>query len=144
MKQLITNSPLETQKLSQSLLKSLNTNIITFKGDLGAGKTTLIQSLGQKLGIGRMTSPTFTIIKEYLLTPSPHLPFTNLYHVDLYRLTSTEAVLDLGLKELWSNPQDLLLIEWPELIENLLPQHLQVNIKNLGQDKRQITITTKN
>ena len=136
---LTTHSAEETKQLAAKLLEN-KTNIVTLKGELGAGKTTLVQGLGEVLKINRMTSPTFTIIKSYPLESNPY-GFHFLYHIDLYRLTNINEVLELGIEELWADRQNLLIIEWPEVIESLLPEHLETKIKITGPDQRQITIT---
>lgn len=133
---LITTSPEQTKQLAGKILKT-NQNLITLKGDLGAGKTTLVQGLGELLGIDRMTSPTFTLIRQYPLKKSS---YKTLYHIDLYRLNSADEASELGLEELWLDKQNLVLIEWPEIISALLPPHLEIKLNVEGEHERKITL----
>lgn len=94
---------------------------LALHGELGAGKTALVQSLAQLLGVAEaVTSPTFVIMKKYALPPSP-AGFASLIHIDAYRL-ETEAelsVLDFAL--LAAEPTNVLCIEWAERVSALLP-----------------------
>lgn len=137
--EITTHSTEETQALAQNILDQ-KINIITLEGELGSGKTTLTQGIGELLGIDRMTSPTFTIVKEYPLGDNVY-QFKKLYHIDLYRLHAEEEVKELGLSELWTNSQNLVIIEWPKIIEEHLPNHLEVNIEINGPKSRRITIS---
>ena len=94
-----------------------NGNIIAFYGKMGAGKTTFIKSLCEEMGVEDViTSPTFAIVNEY--TTDKGLP---VYHFDFYRIKKLEEVYDMGYEEyLYSG--DLCLMEWPELIEDILPE----------------------
>lgn len=91
-------------------------------GDIGAGKTTLVQAFCRHFGVtGPVTSPTFALINEYpYFDPATGHPRT-IYHLDLYRLETPEEAVDLGIEELLDN-DEYCLIEWPELIEALLPE----------------------
>jgi tRNA threonylcarbamoyladenosine biosynthesis protein TsaE len=94
-----------------SLLRPHDTMILT--GDLGAGKTTLVQGIGRGLGVDdHVASPTFTLIREY----AGRLPVA---HVDVYRLDRVQDVLDLGLEEV-GPPERVMLVEWGDAIEDLL------------------------
>lgn len=91
-------------------------SIVTFKGELGAGKTTCIKGVCAGLGVQQpVTSPTFTLINEYV----GRLP---VYHFDFYRIHAKIEVMDLGLSEYFDG-DGVCLIEWPEVIKTLLPQH---------------------
>jgi tRNA threonylcarbamoyladenosine biosynthesis protein TsaE len=92
--------------------------IITLAGDLGAGKTTLTQAIGQGLGVPLyyyITSPTFSILHEY----PGRIP---LYHMDLYRLSGEEEIEDLGLSE-YLYGAGLSVVEWPDRLGSLLPKN---------------------
>jgi tRNA threonylcarbamoyladenosine biosynthesis protein TsaE len=138
----VSASVLETQNLSKQLLENLNgSNVIALTGELGSGKTTFSQGLGHVLGVKRIVSPTYILLRQYQL-PKSSL-FSALYHADLYRLSDPEEALSLGLTEIWSDPDNLLLIEWPEKILDLLPENsVHINFRNLDNDKREITITS--
>jgi tRNA threonylcarbamoyladenosine biosynthesis protein TsaE len=110
--------------------------VICLEGDLGSGKTVFTKGFAQALGIAEdITSPTFTIIKEYT---SGELP---LYHMDVYRLDGN--VDDLGIEEYY-NKKGVTIIEWSDTIEDYLPKNkLVVKIKSSDEDenKRTIVIT---
>ena len=91
-------------------------NILTFQGPLGAGKTTLIQAVLQQAGVYEVTpSPTFSYVNTY--TNSRGETF---YHFDLYRLNSLDEFLDAGFDEYLHTPRSWVLIEWPEVIMDIL------------------------
>jgi tRNA threonylcarbamoyladenosine biosynthesis protein TsaE len=115
-----------TQALGIELGKSLPTgSVLLLTGDLGSGKTTLVQGIAQGLEIeDAIVSPTFTIINEYL---GARLP---LYHLDLYRLTSAE-VDDLYLESYWSGLETelgIVAIEWAERLLNLPPDYIRIEL----------------
>ena len=129
----------QIDKITQKLLDlGLNNHtIVTFKGDLGAGKTTLIKTLCQKLGVeDNISSPTFSIINEYKAKNRA------IYHIDLYRIETIEEAIDIGIEEyLYSG--GLCLIEWPKIIESLLPEkYLHIEIDNLGKFTRALRMYT--
>lgn len=101
-----------------ALLKAANRKFLCFYGDMGAGKTTLIQALVKQLGaVDTANSPTFSIVNEYHDPQGAVLA----YHFDFYRLEDEKEALDLGLEEYW-NTDAWILIEWPQNIASLLPQ----------------------
>lgn len=88
----------------------------TFNGDMGAGKTTLIKALCAALGVeDRVSSPTFSIVNEY------ESPLGPVYHFDFYRLKNIQEAYDMGYEEYFYSPA-YCLVEWPEKIEELLPE----------------------
>jgi tRNA threonylcarbamoyladenosine biosynthesis protein TsaE len=139
MKVYQTNSPTDTYSTALAILKDFpNNRIITLSGELGAGKTTLSQGFGLALGVNRMVSPTFTIIREYDLRSDK---FKRLYHIDLYRLGSIDEALALGIEEMFNEPKSLVLIEWPEKIFPILPSGtLRIVINKTGPESRQLTV----
>jgi tRNA threonylcarbamoyladenosine biosynthesis protein TsaE len=104
--------------------------ILAFYGVLGAGKTQLAKGIARGLGFrGDVTSPTFTIVHEYL---GGRLP---LYHIDLYRIESERDAIDIGLEE-YLPSKGVTLIEWPERIASLLPaqtQHWELEVVSLTE-----------
>lgn len=95
--------------------------ILTFEGEIGAGKTTFIKILCAKLGVQEaVTSPTFSIVNEYLCT-GENRGDCRVYHMDIYRLEELQEAMDIGMEE-YLNSGQICLIEWPELIKPLLPE----------------------
>ncbi len=130
----------DTQELAQKLISNIKSGgVICLYGPMAAGKTTFTQGIGLSLGLSRVTSPTYLIMKEYLLVDHPFLK--RLYHLDLYRIGASEEIKAFDLEEIWSNPENLVLIEWPEIIGDLLPdRRIDISIKPTSQNERQITI----
>jgi tRNA threonylcarbamoyladenosine biosynthesis protein TsaE len=129
----VSRSPEETRIVGASLAAvTLPGDVVSLSGDLGAGKTVLVQGLAAALGVpGRVTSPTFTIHQQY------EGRFT-LSHVDVYRLESFQEVLDLGLEEIMEN--SILVIEWGDAIAQLLPRRrLEVRLQILDDGSREMT-----
>lgn len=127
-----------TQNLGKQLGQSLPPGtILLLKGDLGAGKTTLVQGIGEGLGItDAIVSPTFTLINEY---PEGRIP---LYHLDLYRLEPAE-VRSLYLEQYWEGREFLLgivAIEWPERLPSKPDRYLEINLNHTEDQGRQITL----
>ena len=108
-----------------------------FKGDLGAGKTTLIKELCSQLGVlETVKSPTFNIVHEYKTTHG-----TSIFHFDFYRLKSVEEALDIGIEDYFFS-NSLCLIEWPEIIEDFIDQdYLTISISHNDADGRQYDIS---
>lgn len=121
-KKYITNSIEETWAIGRMLAKQLDRNTICLYGDLGAGKTSLTQGIASQFGITRVTSPSFLILKEYPIHGT-NLPFERLFHLDFYRLNSQDEIKAFDLEEIVNNPKNLVIIEWPEKIPNVLPKN---------------------
>ena len=115
---------LETQVESARLAASLSpypnsATILALSGDLGAGKTTFAQGIARALGVEEnVTSPTFVIEKIYQLAGQK---FSHLIHVDAYRLNGPHELELLGWKEITADPKNLIIIEWPEKVVDLIP-----------------------
>ena len=107
-----THSAEETIALGRELASTLkDVRIAILRGDLGAGKTTLVKGVAEALQAAsqeEVTSPTFTLIHEF------HGPEVNLYHVDLYRIETERELATLGLDELFAEPGNLVVLEWGE------------------------------
>jgi tRNA threonylcarbamoyladenosine biosynthesis protein TsaE len=110
------NSYEETQKIAADFAKTLKAgDVICMYGDLGAGKTAFVQGLAKGLGIDEpITSPTFTIVNEY----SGTLP---LYHFDVYRIDDSDEMYEIGYEE-YVYGDGVSVIEWPQLIDDILPE----------------------
>jgi len=129
-------SPENTANLGKAIGKSLRgSEILCFSGDLGAGKTTLTQSIAEGMGIkDYVTSPTFTIINEYDGDIA-------LYHFDVYRLGDPDELFDIGYDE-YIDSDGVCIIEWSNLIESELPKdRLEIQLKRLdGENHREMHI----
>jgi len=139
MKQLLkikVNNIKETERLGYTLGKLLTGGeVICMTGDLGAGKTTMTQSIAKGLDVDDyVTSPTFTIINEY----KGRCP---LYHFDVYRINDVDEMYDLGYEEYFYS-DGVSIIEWADIIKEILPQerlNIEINKKD-GIDNREIII----
>jgi tRNA threonylcarbamoyladenosine biosynthesis protein TsaE len=111
-------------------LKTLlqNHHIVCFYGEMGAGKTTFIQALLKSMGAGdEVSSPTFSIVNEYPIDGDL------IYHFDFYRLNTLQDALNIGVEE-YLESGAICLMEWPQLVESILPQkRLEVHIKDEGE-----------
>ena len=131
----ITNSPEETEAVGQRLGKQLLPGtVIAYLGDLGAGKTAFTRGLARGLGAGEsVTSPTYTIVNEYL---SGRLP---LFHFDMYRLASSDDLWDIGWED-YLERGGVCAVEWSENVADAMEDAITVRIEKLGEDSRRITI----
>ena len=138
MMQITTHSADETQVLGQKLASRLAPgDVIAYFGDLGAGKTAFTRGLAQGLGItDPVTSPTYTIVNEYL---SGRIP---LFHFDMYRLSSSDELFDIGWEDYLSRG-GVCAVEWSENVEDALQDAIRVTIEKDADepDTRHITIT---
>ena len=108
--------------------------IFAFYGAMGAGKTTIIKAICEVLGaVGIVSSPTFTLVNEYITTGGK-----TLYHIDFYRIKRMEEVFDLGVEE-YMTGDSYCFMEWPELIEDILPTD-RVNVRITVDDREQRTL----
>lgn len=111
-------------------------DIIAFYGAMGAGKTTLIKNLCHRMGVtDEVNSPTFAIVNEYVTEKGE-----SVYHFDFYRIKKIEEAYDIGFENYFDSG-NLCLIEWPEMIEPLMPEkYLRVEIRHgATDDEREIT-----
>jgi len=110
--------------------------VFAFYGSMGAGKTTFIKALCRELGSDdNITSPTFAIVNEYTAGDG-----SSIFHFDFYRIKKLEEVLDIGYED-YVYSGALCLMEWPELIEDILPEDaVKVKITDLGDDRRRLEI----
>lgn len=128
----LTYSIQELDNTVSALLKAAGScRVWLFTGELGAGKTTLIKSLCQRLGVsGAMSSPGFSIVNEYAGAAGP------VFHFDFYRLKKEEEAFDIGVDE-YLDSGNYCLIEWPDRIPTLIPaQHFSVVITITGPAQR--------
>lgn len=145
----ITQSAEDTQKLGKSFGDSLlkkegfpladgrSATVICLRGDLGSGKTTFVQGVAGGLGItSRLLSPTFIIVRRYVI---PMQPF-HLYHLDLYRTENESDAESIGFSDMIKNPMAIVIIEWPERLEGLLPgKRTEISFSVLPDGAHRIT-----
>ena len=148
----ISNSLEETQEIANNFVSNISpqkngATVVGLYGDLGAGKTTFTQAIAKNLGVSDIvTSPTFVIMKVYDIsyTSNPatrNHNFDKLIHIDAYRIENSSELLHLGWKEIISNPNNLILIEWPERVADIMPEHTKIYLKTLeAEDHREIII----
>ena len=135
--QITTHSADETQALGQRLAKRLLPgDVIAYFGELGAGKTALTRGIAQGLGVTDLvTSPTYTIVNEYLTGRIP------LFHFDMYRLGSSDELFDIGWEDYLARG-GVCAVEWSENVEDALRDAIHITIEKdpLEPDTRRITI----
>ena len=150
-KNIKTNSRRETQLagaafgvfLAKHSSSARYAQVVALKGELGAGKTTFVQGVAKGLGIKeKILSPTFVIIKFYKLKT---INYKLLYHIDCYRIKDEQDLLALGWDKIVSDPQNLVLIEWPERVRKILPKDtISISFKTIKTSKshtRKITFS---
>ncbi len=142
--EILTNGPGHTKKVGEILAKEvLKTKlfnkalIIGLEGDLGGGKTTFVQGFAEGLGIKKkILSPTFIIFRRFKLKDSK---FKNFYHIDCYRIAKSKEVLGIGFKEIVSNFQNIVAIEWSDKIKKILPKNsLILKFQFVNKNSRKI------
>ena len=127
-------------EISQLVIDKIKTiRVILLRGELGSGKTTLVKSVLKKMGVNDcVTSPTFSIVNEYDFSENI------IYHFDLYRIEKIEELDIIGFED-YIYSQNICFIEWPEIILNNIDlQYLDIEIRNLDEDKREIIINEIN
>ena len=137
MKEIVVDSLDGLKEVAEAVVDSLDgRNVVAFCGTMGAGKTTLISAIMEHLGSDdTVTSPTFALVNQYGTAAGEVV-----YHFDFYRINRIEEVFDMGYEEYFYSG-DLCLIEWPELIEALLPEDaMVVRIEVLSPTERKFTI----
>ncbi len=130
-----TNSPEETENIGQALAQKLSPGaIIAYEGDLGAGKTAFTRGLARGLGCTEpVTSPTYTIVNEYLSGKMP------LFHFDMYRLHSSDDLFDIGWED-YLERGGICAVEWSENVADALDDPIRICIQKTGDESRRITV----
>ena len=131
----LTNAPEETEAIGAALAKILLPGaVIAYRGDLGAGKTAFTRGLARGLGYKEpVTSPTYTIVNEYL---GGRLP---LFHFDMYRLNSSDDLWDIGWED-YLDRGGICAVEWSENVDDALEDAITVCIEKTGENSRRITL----
>ena len=138
----ITHSADETVALGKKLAPTLKgARMVILRGDLGAGKTTLVKGIAEGLDAASpddVTSPTFTLIHEFRGSE------VNLFHVDLYRVDTLRELDTLGLDELFSENDNLVLLEWGEKFPRFVKERdVEICLERLADRERKITVTKR-
>ena len=130
------NSPRQTEEVGEKLAKILKPGaVIAYKGDLGAGKTAFTRGLARGLGVTeQVTSPTYTIVNEYLTGRMP------LFHFDMYRLSCSDDLFDIGWED-YLERKGVCAVEWSENVADALEDPIVVEISKTGDESRTITVT---
>jgi len=126
----------EIEDVAKKILSlNLNSKIYILDGVMGSGKTTLIKSIVEKLGInGIANSPTFSIINEYSNGDK-------IYHFDFYRIKNKNELLDIGIEE-YVNGSNICFIEWPDLVIEMLPKNYNtLKLEVVSNNERKLTIS---
>jgi tRNA threonylcarbamoyladenosine biosynthesis protein TsaE len=128
----------DLKEAAKKMLEVIGDNkIVLFYGDMGAGKTTFIKSICVELGVKEtVSSPTFSIVNEYEGSGN------TIYHFDFYRIKSIQEAYDIGYEEYFYSG-NMCFVEWPDKIDELLPDHyLKVEIQTMEDDSRVFSITS--
>lgn len=131
----------ETRNVAKDFLDTIeygkNATVVALEGNLGAGKTAFAQEVGKILGVvENMHSPTFVIEKIYTID---FRKFKRLIHIDAYRLEKESELLHLGWEELIKEPENLILIEWPENVSKIIPKNARkISFKFIDENTREI------
>ncbi len=139
---IISHSEEETKIIARDFAKKIPAaSVVALHGDLGAGKTSFSAGVLAALGaVGPFQSPTFVIMHRYdLATPSAQ-GIRRVYHIDAYRIDDPDDLVRLGFEEWTSDSEGLVLIEWPERVESLLPEHaVAVSFETVSETERRIS-----
>ena len=133
MKKIEIDSLSELERVAEEILSAMGERrVVLLRGGMGAGKTTLVSRIAAKLGAeDTVTSPTFALVNQYAGREG------TIYHFDFYRINRVEEVFDLGYEEYFYSGE-LCFVEWPEMVEGLLPDDaMQVRI-TVGDDQKRI------
>ncbi len=133
------------QKITTQILREEIPSTLLLSGDLGGGKTTFTQGIGQALGITRpLVSPTYTIIRPYDIPEQTDSPFKRLIHTDLYRIKAPWEAEEFELAQYASHPETILVVEWPEKAAQLWSRipHTQIHFSVPSPNQRIIQITS--
>ncbi|QAR29959.1 tRNA (adenosine(37)-N6)-threonylcarbamoyltransferase complex ATPase subunit type 1 TsaE [Ornithobacterium rhinotracheale] len=135
MQTFIAKTENDLPQIAQAIVAELNKPVVLFRGEMGVGKTTLITAMLQAMqSEDEASSPTYALVNEYETEKG------TVYHFDFYRINSEEEAYDMGWEE-YAYSGDFCFVEWPEKIENLLPEnHHSINIEN-HDGERHISFT---
>lgn len=142
MNDLISKNSQETENLGFEFAREIkNGDIICLYGDLGSGKTTFAKGLAKGLGVSqRVISPTFVLVREHRIM-NHESRIKKLYHVDLYRLENEKELQNIGIVDILSDENAIVLVEWAERLGKYLPKNrYDIRFEHIEKDKRKVTI----
>ncbi len=118
--------------------------VVGLYGELGSGKTSFTQGLARALGVEEtVVSPTFVIEKIYELKNTKLADSIRyLIHIDAYRLEKSQELLHLGWADIIANPENLILVEWPERVADIMPEHIQLKFAHVSEEVREVEIVS--
>lgn len=136
----LTDSAESTKVFANKIARDLKGgNVVLLRGDLGAGKTTFTQGLGQYFGIHRMTSPTYVLLNQYKVENHPTIK--TFYHFDLYRLENVDQLRSVNFDEITTDKNGIVILEWPERLGTNLPKgSINIRLNIVESNKREITV----
>ena len=154
MKNFVSHNPEESRKFAGDLAGNLMSRsrldmgggalVLALMGDLGSGKTMFARAFAEALGVKeKIKSPTFIIFRKSKVADKKwqEKVFKYFYHFDVYRINSEKEILNLGWEEIISNPENIVLVEWADKIEKILPKNsVKINFKHLKGEKREIVL----
>ncbi len=152
----VSKSEEETLKIAGEFTKQIcredahlgRSTLVGLYGELGTGKTTFMKGVAKYFGINEtIQSPTFVIEKIYELpvasSQQPAAKFTHLIHIDAYRIEKSDEMINLGWKEIISDPQNLIFIEWPERLEDIMLPHTKIFFSHVQTEHERKIIIIK-
>lgn len=139
--EILASEILKSPKLGGQATEFGGATVLALKGDLGVGKTAFVKSLGKILGVKEtINSPTFVIMKMYDISYKYKL-LKKLIHIDAYRLEEEKELEILGWENLIKNPENLIAIEWPEKVSNLIPENAHIfKFEFVDENTRSVTL----
>jgi tRNA threonylcarbamoyladenosine biosynthesis protein TsaE len=145
-----TNNDQETRELGKQSARNFleaeknrkQALVISLEGELGAGKTTFTQGFAQAVGATSwIKSPTFVLMREHVIKNAQKKQLKSLIHIDCYRLKDPEALLELDIKKILADPQNVVLVEWGKRLKELLPLNtIRIKFQHINEHTRKITI----
>jgi tRNA threonylcarbamoyladenosine biosynthesis protein TsaE len=139
-------SPKQTQKLANLLLKKTGSSqplVFALSGPLGSGKTCFVQGMAKALGVKEnIISPSFIIMRPFLVADNKKIKKRFFWHIDCWRLGKKDLSY-LGLREILSNSENIVCIEWADKVKSLLPQTVFLTFSYLDKNSRKIIIKNK-
>jgi len=127
----------DINSVAKEVLRSVDSKVLLFYGEMGVGKTTLIAEIVNELGcMTDVSSPTFSIVNEYEITEGL------VYHFDFFRIENEEEVYDIGFED-YADSDNWIFIEWPEKISSLIPEHVnEIHLDKVDENSRKINLKT--